>query len=101
MSINNQEKERSGVDEHQVKRPQGVGEKDYEGFENKIIDLFNAIKDNLPDYNPQEGPNSNGFVRFLIETTGGGVDLPKTAWKNEEIKKYWEEYKKTLQQKED
>ncbi len=87
---------RPGQEEETVNRPQGVGEKDYKGFENKILNIFDAIKSDLPDYDALNGPNSNGFIRFLIEAAGGGVNLPDKAWKNEEIKKYWEQYQKTL-----
>ena len=89
---------RPGQEEHQVDRPQGVGEKDYAGFEDKVLQVFNVISNNLPDYNGLDGPNSNGFIRFLVESAGGGVNLPNGAWKNDEIKKYWEQYKKSVEQ---
>jgi hypothetical protein len=88
--------ERLGQEEHMVNRPQGSPEKDYAGFEDKVIQIFDVITKNLPDYDGLSGPNSNGFVRFLVEAAGGGVNLPKKAWKNEEIKEYWEKYKKNL-----
>ena len=72
---------RPDQEEHLVNRPQGVSETNYDGFENKILKIYNAIANNLPDYNAVDGPNSNGFIRFLIEAAGGGVDLPDHAWK--------------------
>ncbi len=40
------------------------------------------MKAALPDYDPFSA-NSNGFVRYLIEITGGEVDLPFNAYYSE------------------
>jgi hypothetical protein len=85
---------RPGQEEHRVDRPKGVGENDYEGFENRLLEIFETIKRDLPNYDGLNGPNSNGFVKFLIEAAGGGVDLPSKAWKADEIRQYWEQYKR-------
>jgi RHS repeat-associated protein len=89
---------RPGQEEHQVNRPQGSPENDYAGFEDKVLQIFGVITKNLPNYNGLDGPNSNGFIRFLVEAAGGGVNLPDKAWKNDEIKQYWEQYKKSLEE---
>ncbi len=90
---------RVGVEQAKVDRPNGVGEKDY-SFENKIIDLYNIMKDRLPDYD-WSSANSNGFVKFLIEQAGGEIDLPINAYgsSTEQYKKIYEEYLKEQQQK--
>ena len=90
---------RVSQEEHLVNRPQGVGEKDYEHFENRIIEIYNAIKDDLPDYNAIDGPNCNGFIKFMIEAAGGSVFLPDKAVGKDEIKEYWDQYKKSLEKK--
>jgi len=90
---------RLNQEEHTVNRPQGAGEKDYDAFENRIIGIFNTIKENLPDYDALTGPNSNGFIKFLIETAGGGVELPSKATGKDEIRQYWDQYQKSLEEK--
>lgn len=86
---------RPGEEEHGVSRPEGSLENDYSGFEDKILQIFDVITKNLPDYDGLNGPNSNGFIRFLVEAAGGGVNLPDKAWKNDEIKQYWQQYKQS------
>jgi RHS repeat-associated protein len=64
---------RENVEEHIVNESKGQKSK-YE-FEEKVIEnAKNTIK-NLPKYDPMNGPNSNGFVKFLIEISGGTVAL--------------------------
>ena len=98
--FNNQIDNRPDVEEHQVNRPKGVKENDY-SFENNIVAAYDVIKNSLPDYDAANGPNSNGFIRFLVEAAGGEVKLPDKAWKNEEILKYWQEYKKILEKQDE
>ncbi|MDP2364268.1 MAG: RHS repeat-associated core domain-containing protein [Ignavibacteria bacterium] len=98
--FNNQIENRPDVEENQVYRPKGVKENDY-SFENNIVAIFDVIKNSLPDYDAVNGPNSNGFIRFLIEAAGGGVKLPEKAWNNERILKYWQEYKKSLEKQDE
>jgi len=90
--------------EHRVTRPEGIAQDDYT-FENTILDIFRVFDNNiniLPDYNAF-GPNSNGFVRFLIEQAGGKVKLPFSAYfdrkKIEAYKKAYQEYLKRKKEK--
>lgn len=89
-------KGRLDVDGASVERPKGVGEGNYT-FENKIIDVYNIIKDRLPDYDPFN-TNSNGFAKILIETAGGKIDLPINGY-GSSIKRYQEIYQQYLQEK--
>jgi RHS repeat-associated protein len=82
---------RSGVKEGEVIRPEDSPEGDY-SFENKILETAALLQEtgedetgrspnyeNLPDYNPVDGPNSNGFVNFVVQDAGGKVELPNMA----------------------
>ncbi|MBC6993169.1 RHS repeat-associated core domain-containing protein [Neolewinella lacunae] len=80
---------RSNVLEHDVERPEGVPEGD-ESFEDQLILLGSFFKEHttstdsdgkekndyvhLPDYQAF-GPNSNGYVKALLELAGGSVNL--------------------------
>lgn len=77
--------------EHTVERPKGVGENDF-SFENNILEVFQTIEKNLPAYNGKDGPNSNGFIKFLINSSGGNVNLPDKAFGKDEINAYYQKY---------
>jgi RHS repeat-associated protein len=77
---------RKSVNEASVQRPDGVGSNDY-SFEYNILDTFDRTKDTLPDYD-WGGPNSNGFIQYLIESAGGEVDLPNTAVAHHDTEPY-------------
>jgi RHS repeat-associated protein len=77
---------RKGVEEEKVIRPTDSPKGDLK-FENRIIDRFKDLKNNLPDYNAL-GPNSNGFAQSLIQTSGGSVDLPINAVGQDETQQY-------------
>jgi RHS repeat-associated protein len=81
---------RTWVTEHTVTRPKDSPEGNYK-FENKIlkdaaffskqtVDSKTGKIDypNVPEYKAT-GPNSNGYVNFLIQHAGGQVDLPWNA----------------------
>jgi RHS repeat-associated protein len=77
---------RKNVEEASVKRPDGVGPNDY-SFENNILEAFDETTINLPVYNGY-GPNSNGFIQYLIESSGGQVALPSKAVAHDDTKSY-------------
>jgi hypothetical protein len=86
--------------EHKVERPAGVSAGDF-SFEKKIIEIFQVIEQNLPDYDAIDGPNSNGFVTFLVEAAGGSVRLPDEAIGKDEINEYYQKYVEFLRFREE
>ena len=71
----NSNSRRSGQMNHNLTRPEGYpeGGGDF-SFEEKIVDVYEVLSNNLPDYNAF-GPNSNGFVNSIILLSGGEVDM--------------------------
>lgn len=78
--------------EFKIYRPFGVGPDDF-SFENQIFEIFEIMKKILPKYDGF-GTNSNGFIRFLIETAGGALELPDFCYyaDTEEYEKAYKEY---------
>lgn len=82
--------DRPGQIEHLVIEPKNQ-KAEYE-FENKIIETYKKTIPFLPPYNAQDGPNSNGFARFIIEESGGKIDPlrlnPYEVWQTYNVKGY-------------
>ena len=78
-------KGRIWVKEHKVKEPKEQYEFE---FENKILNLFEKTKNNLPVYIGYPGPNSNGFIQYLIESNGGEMDKVPGGYGQENTKPY-------------
>jgi RHS repeat-associated protein len=93
-----EEQDRPGQQEHDVEGPMGA-ENNYE-LENNILAIYDVIKDNLPAYDPM-GPNSNGFVNWLVTKAGGKVKLPVSAVGKNETAAYEKLYQQAVQKKKD
>jgi len=92
--------ERSGQIEHSVQRPPGVGDNDF-SFENKILEVHTMLSEyittnQLPTYDGINGPNSNGYIQFLIQAAGGNVTLPLNAVARNVMNEYWHIYSQLL-----
>jgi hypothetical protein len=91
--------ERFGQAEYEVERPDGIVSNNY-SFEYEIIKIADLIEEFLPDY-AGEGPNSNGFIQFLIEQAGGKVKLPFNAYGKNVMEQYRKQYQQAKKEKEE
>ena len=91
---------RTEVIEQVVIRPSNSPEGDYK-FENQIIETAKKLSEtkidektgkkeypNLPKYDPINGPNSNGYINFLISNAGGKLRNAPMAIANDNIAPY-------------
>jgi RHS repeat-associated protein len=49
-------------------------------FENNLLKNFQKEGGNIPTYSGYPGPNSNTFVYTIVTESGGGVNMPSTAY---------------------
>jgi len=49
-------------------------------LEDNLLNAFQKESGNIPLYNPYPGPNSNTFVRKIIDEAGGNVEFPNQAY---------------------
>ena len=48
--------------------------------EDNLLRAFEKESQSIPLYNPYPGPNSNTFVRKIIDESGGSVEFPDFAY---------------------
>ena len=81
------EEQRPGQLEHEVGLQSEVSMPELSSEILRKAVLLDHHPEFLPEYD-EMGPNSNGFVKFIVEASGGTLDLPWNAYYSKEVKPY-------------
>jgi len=81
--------QRPGQLEHEVRKPKGSSMQKVAAEILKRANYFALHPKLLPEYD-EMGPNSNGFVMFLVVGSGGEVDLPLNAYYSKVVHPYFD-----------